>query len=55
MNWYEDGIKKHGRYQIAGLTSAIDILHPQFAFCILKLFINAHKEGLKICVFETYR
>lgn len=55
MNWYEDGIKKHRRYQFTDLTSDIDILHPQFAFSILKLFINAHKEGLKVCVFETYR
>ena len=55
MNWYEDGIKKHRQYQLAGLTSDIDILHPQFAFNILKLFINAHKEGLRVCIFETYR
>ncbi len=55
MSWYEDGIKKHKRYQFTDLTSDIDILYPPFAFCILKLFINAYKEGLRVCVFETYR
>lgn len=55
MNWYEDEIKKHKRYQFTDLASDIDILHPQFAFQILQLFINAHKKGHKICVFETYR
>ena len=55
MNWYEDGIKKHRRYQFTDLTSDIDILHPQFAFSVLKLFINAYKEGLRVCIFETYR
>lgn len=55
MNWYEDGIKKHGRYQLTGLTSDVDILHPQFALSVLKLFINAHKEGLRVCIFETFR
>lgn len=55
MNWYEDGIKKHKRYQFTDLASDVDILHPQFAFSVLKLFINAHKEGLRVCIFETYR
>src|SRR3989338_2334322 len=55
MNWYEDGIKKHKQYKLTSLASDVDILHPQFAFCILKLVINAHKEGLRVCIFETYR
>ena len=55
MNWYEDGIKKHKRYKLTDLASDVDILHPQFAFSILRLFINAHKEGLRVCIFETYR
>lgn len=55
MNWHEDKIKKHKHYKSLGVTSDISVLYPKFTFLILKLFNSAHKEGLKICIFETYR
>lgn len=55
MNWYEDEIKKHSQYISAKLVSDLDILYPQFSLLILKLFVSARKEGLPICIYETYR
>lgn len=55
MNWYQDKIKQHKQYQSLKVISDIDVLYPPMAFLIIKLFINAYKEGLKVCIFETYR
>lgn len=55
MNWYQDKIKQHKQYQSLKVVSDIDVLYPLMAFLIIKLFINAYKEGLKVCIFETYR
>ena len=55
MKWYEDKIKKHPQYTSAKLVNDLDILYPQFSFLILKLFVSARKEGLPICIYETYR
>lgn len=55
MNWYENKIKKYEHYKTFKTASDIKILYPGFAFLILKLFINAYKEGLEVCIFETYR
>lgn len=55
MNWYKDKIKQYKNYQSLGVISDIEILYPKFTFLIIRLFINAYKEKLKVCIFETYR
>lgn len=55
MNWYEDKIKRHPQYASAKLVADLDVLYPPFALCIFKIFAIARKEGLSICIYETYR
>lgn len=55
MSWYEENIKKHPQYASMKVVSDLDILYPPFAFCILKTFATARKEGLRVCIYETYR
>lgn len=55
MGWYKDRIQQYEHYRFLQVVSDVKPLYPGFAFLILKLFINAYKEGLRICIFETYR
>lgn len=55
MSWYEDKIKKYPQYTSSKLVTDLDILYPPFALNILKIFVTARKEGLSICIYETYR
>lgn len=55
MSWYEDKIKKHPQYTSAKRVADLDALYPPFALCVLKIFAIGRKEGLPLCIFETYR
>ncbi|OGF80426.1 hypothetical protein A2W48_02965 [Candidatus Giovannonibacteria bacterium RIFCSPHIGHO2_12_44_12] len=55
MSWYEEKIKKHPQYTNSKLVADLNILYPPLALNILKIFTLARKEGLSVCVYETYR
>lgn len=55
MNWYDKKIKSYPAYSATKLVSDLDVLYPPFAVHIVKIFAIARKEGLPVCIYETYR